>query len=158
MNHRFAPAVVLLLALVSAGLSGALIGSAAPAPAPVVRLPLIAGPLTPTRVVLVESDTTFVSADRDAVTGRIFVSYIDRAHSNRLHFTELVSDTLVEAPAPGIAGLQPGPLPAFQPSDTKDADSALIAYGGWVWLFVSSREINEAGEPFKLWLVRFQVR
>jgi len=118
-----------------------------------VHLPVVMGaPIQPGTITLVETDTSFVSAARDDQSGRIFVSYVDRAHGNRLHLTELVGDALVEVPAPTVAS-----APAFSPPDSpKDADSAIIAFNGWVYWFTTSREINEAGQPFKLKLRRFQ--
>lgn len=119
--------------------------------------PIVFGaPAGPSVVTLVESDTTFVSAAYDPVARRVYVGYIDRAHGNRAHFTELIGDALydVALPAfpPGLAA-----APAFSPPDSpKDADSAMLVIDGWAYWFVSSREVDQAGAPFKLKLYRFR--
>ena len=108
-------------------------------------------------VLLRSSDTTFISASRDASTGRIYVNYIDRGNGNRLHATELISNTLVELKA---APPMPTPAaaagPAFVPDAAKEADSASIAFDGWQYLFVSARDDGATSGPFRLWLLRFK--
>lgn len=106
-------------------------------------------------VLLRSSDTTFISAARDASTGRIYVNYIDRGNGNRLHATELIGNALVELAQPP-AKPAPAAGPAFVPDGNKDADSASIAFDGWQYLFVSSRDEGAASGPFRLWLLRFR--
>lgn len=161
MKFLYRAAAALLIAL---ALFALLPAQAAPPNAqylPNVRTAAAATPLpTPVPpagwVLLRTSDTTFISASRDASTGRIYVNYIDRAHGNRLHATELVGNALVELPEP-VA--RPGPAsagPAFVPDGNKDADSASIAFDGWQYLFVSSRDAGATSGPFRLWLLRFR--
>jgi hypothetical protein len=151
MNRRqtsiLAWAIVLSLAL------GSVIGGAAQ---PLWRtfLPTIATAQQPSIVTLVDSDTTFVSAERDASTGRIYVAYIDRAHGNKAHFTELIGDQLHEVPLPQLPAR--AVAPSFSPDSPKDADSAIVAFDGWVYWFVSSREVDMPGAAFKLRLWRFR--
>lgn len=126
------------------------------AAAPPIYLPLFRAPPQAAVVTLVESDTTFVSAAHDPSTGRIYVSYIDRAHGNRLHLTELVQDRLVELEPPGLAQLQPIAAPAFVPPGEKEAASALLAFDAWLWLFWTARDEGDETGPFKLKLLRWR--
>ncbi len=163
MTHLYRAVAALLLAL---ALWLILPAQAAPPNAQYLPNVQTAAAATPTPsplpasgwVLLRSSDTTFISAARDASTGRIFVNFIDRAHGNRLHATELVGDQLVELPEPvskpAPAGAEAGP--AFVPDGNKDADSASIAFDGWQYLFVSSRDADATSGPFRLWLLRFR--
>lgn len=158
MTYRFTALAVLILALASV-LLGARVAQerADAAPAPIVRLPLVQAPTTPASVLLVKTDSTFVSAAYDESTGRIFVSYIDRRHGNRLIVSELVNDQLVSLSAP--ATLQPNAAgPSYTPLGNKDADSALLAINGWLWLFHTTRPTVEDGDPgpFELRLERWR--
>lgn len=122
-----------------------------------VHLPIVFGQASPSLVTLVQSDSTFVSVARDEHTGRIFVNYIDRAHQNRLHATELITDVLHELPVPLLATASLAAAPAFTPPDSaKDAASAVLIIDGWEWLFVTSRDADDPTGPFKLKLLRFK--
>jgi hypothetical protein len=94
-----------------------------------------------------------VSVDRDPVSGRIYVSYIDRGDGNRAHLTELVGDTLVELADPVPS---PAAAPAFSPDSPKDADAAVLVVNGAVWWFVSSRDPQDPTGKFRLKLLRFR--
>lgn len=117
---------------------------------------IVAGTIT-----LVESDTTFISAAFDPVSKRVLVAYIDRAHGNRMHETELINDKLVEIKDPAVQS--DVITPNFVPIDSsKDADVDQFILDGWVWLFVTSRDVcaipeDCAGTPFKLKLTRFKL-
>lgn len=137
------------------------LASAAVLPAaPVVSrayLPFVGTPPQSSTITLVESDTTFVSAAHDPVTRRVYVSYIDRARSNKLHVTELIGDRLVELQSPVLAQIQPASAaPAFSPDSPKDAASAMLVIDSWLWLFVSSRDDGDPTGPFKLKLLRWK--
>jgi hypothetical protein len=107
----------------------------------------------PTWVTLTQSDTTFVDAARDPASGRIYVAYIDRGNGNRAHLTELIGDQLIELRDP--VRPRSGTTPGFMPDSPKDAASAVLVVDGAVWWFVTSREIDQAGAPFTLKLLRF---
>lgn len=110
-------------------------------------------PVEPSTITLITSDTTFISAAHDSMSGRVFVAYIDRKNGNRLHVTELINDRLVEMPAPNIA---PRVAPSFTTDAPKDAASALLFIDGWLWLFHSSRAVGDPGGPFQLQLTRWK--
>lgn len=155
MTTRTIPLRLLALLCVLSTLIGAALGSAAVGGRQF--LPVVFGaPAGPSIVTLTESDTTFVSAAYDPLSRRVFVGYIDRAHGNRARFTELVGDRLVDVALPAF----PPSLvsaPAFNPPDSpKDADSAMLVIDGWVYWFVTSREVDDPTGPFKLKLERFQ--
>jgi hypothetical protein len=116
-------------------------------------LPAVLAQGAPAWVTLTESDTTFVSVDRDPSTGRIYVSYIDRGNGNHAHLTELIGDRLVELADPVPS---PAAAPAFSPDSPKDADAAVLVVNGAVWWFVSSRDPQEPTGPFRLKLLRLR--
>jgi hypothetical protein len=151
---RAALALVLALLLALAIPSSQAAPPAAPAPVAPSYFPLFRAPPQAGTVTLVESDTTFVSAAYDPSTGRIFVSYIDRGNGNKAHLTELIQDRLYEVAPPTLAGT----APAFSPDSPKDADSALLAINGWLWWFVSSRDVDDPTGDFKLKLTRVQPK
>jgi hypothetical protein len=165
MKRSIFYSLLALLLAASAALGGFAAYAMQPRPA-LAYLPVVANgaqPLPPAppigRVVLIESDTTFVTATRDDESGRIFVAYIDRAHGNRAHFTELISDTLVEVPTPLLPAIAPSFTPPGSPKDA-DAGAILITQhdtGAIVWWFVTSRPEGDPDGPFQLLLLRFKM-
>lgn len=154
-------AIIALVAVLALLLGSAIGAQPAQPPAPPVYLPNIQAPQQPALVRLVASDTTFVSAARDESTGRVYVNYIDRAHGNKLHLTELVNDRLVDLVEPPNATTVAALLatraaaPAFSPDSPKEADSATLAWDGWQHVFFSARPLDKPTGPFELWYWRF---
>lgn len=97
---------------------------------------------------LVPDDSTYVSA-AVAPGGCVIISYIDRAHGNRLHVVRDAGDHVVEVELPPIARsivIDPG----FIPPGPKHADSALIINGGALSLYYTSRDDDDPSGPFRL--------
>ncbi len=81
-------------------------------------------------VTLRESDTTFLSATYDLATKRILVAFVDRAHGNRVHETELISNTLVEVQLTAI--MNTAQEPSFTvPDSSKEAAVSQFVLDGW---------------------------
>lgn len=112
-------------------------------------LPIIRnGQAQPSVVTLVESDSTFVGATADA-TGRIVLTYIDRAHGNKLHVVEDVGDHVVELIDP--IATQTAPIaPTFEVDGPKQADGVPLIVGDKLHVYFTSRDVDDPTGPFRL--------
>jgi hypothetical protein len=141
MKHIAAAVILICLALLT---------SAQAATAP-LRLPVIGhqAQLSASLVQLIGDDSTFVSA-AVAPGGCVFLSYIDRAHGNRLHVVRDAGDHVVEIDLPPIAS-SPALAPAFVTPGEKQADGALIVNGGVLSVYYTSRAPDDPSGPFRLY-------
>jgi hypothetical protein len=113
-------------------------------------LPIVATS-RPTVIVLIDADTTMVSAYVLPGTQRIIVTYIDRANGNRAHITEDIGTRVVEIPVPPeFATLQSSNQPAFVVPGDKQANSVVVATNGILHIYVTSRDEGDPTGPFKL--------
>jgi hypothetical protein len=142
------------LALVLALLLALAVPSSAAPPARSFLPAVLTQAGAPSWITLTESDTTFVDAAHDPVSGRVYVSYIDRGNGNRAHLTELIGDQLIELRDP--VRPRSGTTPGFTPDSPKDAASAVLVVDGAVWWFVTSRDESDPTGPFTLKLLRFR--
>jgi len=113
-------------------------------------LPVVAnGQLTPAITTLVADDSTFVGA---AAThdGRIVVTYIDRAHGNKLHVVEDAGDHVIELIAPIETQPPLAAMPAFEVSGEKQADGVPLIVGDVLHVYYTSRDAGDPTGPFRL--------
>jgi hypothetical protein len=117
-----------------------------------LRLPLVsrAAQFAATITVLVEDDSTFVHA-AVAPGGCTFLTYIDRAHGNRLHLVRDAGDHVVEVPLPLLVQQVAREVdPGFVAPGDKQADGALVIVGTRLDLYYTTRDVDDPGGPFKL--------
>jgi hypothetical protein len=116
-------------------------------------LPIVATD-TPSITLLVDGDTTMVTAYVLPGTSRIIVTYIDRANGNRLHVTEDMGTALVEIPLPPEFAAPAAPAdsqhPGFVAPGDKQANGATVAIGGMLKIYVTTRDTGDPTGPFKL--------
>lgn len=112
-------------------------------------LPIVATD-KPSITLLVDGDTTMVTAYVLPGMSRIIVTYIDRANGNRLHITEDIGTQLVEIPMPAEFAPQPSNNPSFVTPGNKQANGTTVATGGILHIYVTSRDENDPTGPFKL--------
>lgn len=132
---------------------GILLGTIAVHAAPATRLlfPIVANSQAAAQVVtLVEDDSTFVNAVF-APGNCVILSYIDRAHGNRLHIVRDAGDHVVEVELPPIAQtIVAQPTLAFVAPGDKQADGTLMVVGTSLVLYYTSRDEGDPTGPFKL--------
>lgn len=98
---------------------------------------------------LIPDDSTFVSA-AVSPAGCVFLSYIDRAHGNRLHVVRDAGDHVVEVDLPAIA--EPArAAPSFVAPGDKQADGQLVIQGSTLHVYYTSRAPDDPSGPFALW-------
>lgn len=115
-----------------------------------VYLPLVAhgyDAQAPSLVTLVGHDTTFVNAVNVPGTCRVILTYIDRAHGNKLQVAEDVGDRLVEIKMPPGVFLA-GEAPDFEYPGLKHASGFPIVVCGRFRIYANARV--EDGGPFLL--------
>lgn len=148
MKRRIYNSLFYTLALAAIVLSVADIFAAVPS----LRLPVIGAQaqFSASLVELLPDDTTFVNA---AVSpgGCTFLSYIDRAHGNRLHVVQDAGDHLVDVPLPAVVQSIAIAAPGFVAPGDKQADGALTIRGGVLSLYYTSRAADDPTGPFRLW-------
>lgn len=122
------------------------------ATSPRAFLPVVATGQIPTTIVtLVHSDATFVSAANPPGTTRRLLSFIDRAHGNRLAVVEDVGDRVVDVTLPPLALQALAPSPAFiVPDSPKQADGFILIVGNTMYVYFTGRDADDPTGPFKL--------
>jgi len=102
----------------------------------------------PSVTVLIDHDTTMVTAYVLPGTQRILVGYIDRKYGNLFHVTEDMGSNLVEIPMTQaqFAALQP----AFVVPGDKQANGSFAVTGNILHVYVCTRDVDDPTGPFKL--------
>lgn len=149
MNRRLLAALALVAAFVFGGVRAAQSWR--------VLLPAVAnGQAAPTITTLVEDDSTFVGVALVPGTSRVLLTYIDRAHGNRLHLVEDVGDHVAEVKLPPLGTVSAAPSPSFVAPGDKQADGVPIVLPAtfntpaMLRVYFTSRDEDDPDGPFKL--------
>lgn len=137
---------ILILVLLSF-LSGSVARS--PTYVPIATRGADTGPATFT--VLIDYDTTFVTAALIPGGCRVILTYIDRAHGNRLHVVEDLGTAVKELPLPsGVPSIIGPRSPAFEYPGPKQASGFPLVVCGRLRVYANTRLPDDTSGPFKL--------
>jgi len=125
--------------------------------APLVRAAVATPtPIATTIVTLNPDDSTFVSAAASP-GGCVFLSYIDRAHGNKLLLVQDVGTHLIDVPLPAAVQSIATDRPAFAAPGDKQADGAIEIAGQVLSLYYTSRDTGDPTGPFRLKRLSMQL-
>lgn len=142
------PKYIIPLLLVAIGFN---LGIALAAFAPRAYLPVIAnGAIQPTITTLIQTDTSFVTAEMIPNTCRVMVTYIDRANGNKLHVAEDTDGSLYETALPPLGTSLQSISPEFVPSGPKQAFGDTVFVCGVMKVYFTGRDTGDDTGPFKL--------